>query len=55
MSATFPSSDDLRIPPKPQLLRPAGPATVQSLPWQVAASAVTGFGLAWLLTRLFVG
>jgi len=55
MSATFPSRDDLRIPPKPQLLRPVGTVTALSLPWQVAGSAVTGFGLAWLLTRFFVG
>jgi len=55
MSATFPSPDDLRIPPKPHFMRPVGPATAPSLPIQVAASAMAGFGLAWVLTRLLIG
>jgi len=52
MSANCPSRDELRIPPRPLLQRAAGSTT---LPWQVAASAVSGFGLAWLLTRFLVG
>ena len=55
MSATFPSQDDLRIPPKPRAIRPAGPATQAALPVQLIVSAGAGFGLAWLLSRLIIG
>ncbi|UPY35390.1 hypothetical protein [Sediminicoccus sp. KRV36] len=52
MSTTYPTHDSLRIPPKPRLAR-AQPAL--NLPVQVALSAVAGFGLAWLLSRLIIG
>ena len=55
MSATFPSQDDLRIPPKPRVSARMGFRNPSSLPAQVAGSAVAGFALAWLLARLIIG
>jgi hypothetical protein len=57
MSTTYPTHDSLRIPPKPRLApkgRAAEPAAAQRLA-QLAFSAVAGFGLAWLLSRLIIG
>jgi hypothetical protein len=57
MSTTYPTHDSLRIPPKPRLApgakgaKPAAP----NPPVQLALSAVAGFGLAWLLSRLIIG
>jgi hypothetical protein len=53
MSTTYPTHDNLRIPPKPHRAK-AGP-TPLNLPVQLAFSAVAGFGLAWLLSRLIIG
>lgn len=53
MSTTYPSHDSLRIPPKPRLAK-AEPAA-SNLPLQLGFSAVAGFGLAWLLSRLIIG
>jgi hypothetical protein len=52
MSTTYPDADSLRIPPKPRTVRarPAG-----ALPLQLAISAASAFGLAWLLSRLIIG
>jgi hypothetical protein len=53
MSTTYPTHDSLRIPPKPRLAK-TEPAAAH-LPVQLAFSAVAGFGLAWLLSRLIIG
>ena len=56
MRTTYPTHDSLRIPPKPCLARSATASpSVANLPIQVALSAVAGFGLAWLLSRLIIG
>ncbi|MBX9751853.1 MAG: hypothetical protein K5Q68_19845 [Roseococcus sp.] len=53
MSTTYPTHDSIRIPPKPRLAKPDPAAS--SLPLQLAFSAGTAFGLAWLLTQLIIG
>jgi hypothetical protein len=53
MSTTFPSHDSLRIPPKPRLAKTEPDAARPHL--QLAFSAVAGFALAWLLSRLIIG
>ncbi len=53
MSTTFPSHDSLRIPPKPRLAKTEPDAAKPHL--QLAFSAVAGFGLAWLFSRLLIG
>jgi hypothetical protein len=52
MSTTYPDADNLRIPPKPRRAQ-AQPAT--ALPLQLAISAISAFGLAWLLSHLIIG
>lgn len=52
MSTTYPHADSLRIPPKPRMAR-AEPAS--RLPLQLALSAASAFGLAWLLSHLIIG
>ena len=52
MSTTYPDADSLRIPPKPRMAR-AQPAN--ALPLQLALSASSAFGLAWLLSHLIIG
>lgn len=55
MSATFPSQDDLRIPPKPRSVRLPGLSHRYRLLLQQMAAAAAGFGLAWMLTALLIG
>lgn len=55
MSTTFPSQDDLRIPPRPRVARPSAPSPAMSLPVQLLGSAMAGFGLAWVLTQTIIG
>jgi len=54
MSTTFPC-DDLRIPPMPRTIRIAARPRTSILPVQLGAAAVTGFFLAWVLTRFVIG
>jgi hypothetical protein len=54
MSTTF-SCDDLRIPPMPRTIRITARPRMAALPVQLAAAAVTGFFLAWMLTRFVIG
>ena len=55
MSTTFPSQDDLRIPPMPRSARrPVGDPPL-ALPVQLLGSALAGFGLAWVLTQAIIG
>lgn len=56
MSTTYPDADNLRIPPKPRMARarPA-PAAAPTMALQLAASALSAFGLAWLLSHLIIG
>ena len=55
MSTTFPSQDDLRIPPKPRMARALAPSPVLAMPVQLLGSAVAGFALAWVLTQMIIG
>ena len=55
MSTTFPSQDDLRIPPKPRMTRLVAPSPSLAVPVQLLGSAVAGFGLAWILTQTIIG
>lgn len=55
MSTTFPSYDDLRIPPMPRTIRIAARPRTSALPVQLAMAAVTGFLMAWMLTRFAIG
>jgi hypothetical protein len=56
MSTTYPHADNLRIPPKPRMARarPDAPSA-PPLALQLAFSAASAFGLAWLLSHLIIG
>lgn len=56
MSTTYPNADNLRIPPKPRrALAQAATASAPILALQLAVSASSAFGLAWLLSHLIIG
>lgn len=52
MSTTYPNADSLRIPPKPRM---AGTQPASGSTLQLALSALSAFGLAWLLSHLIIG
>lgn len=53
MSTTYSDADSLRIPPTPRMAHARRPANI--LPVQLALSAASAFGLAWLLSHLIIG
>lgn len=55
MSTTLFPCDDLSIPPMPRTIRITARPRASALPAQLAAAAVTGFFLAWVLARFVIG
>jgi hypothetical protein len=55
MSTTLAPFDDLRIPPMPRTIHVTAPPRVSASPVQLAAAAVAGFFLAWVLTGFVIG